>query len=45
MNSKRFVFGLVGIVFALIFAIYALAWFLPEECYMTGGEYGAWMQQ
>ena len=45
MNSKRFVFGLVGIVFGLICAIYALAWFWPEECYMTGGEYGAWMQQ
>lgn len=45
MNSKRFVCGLVGIVFFLILVIYALTWFWPEECYMTGGEYGEWMQQ
>lgn len=44
MNSKRFTFGIVGIVGGLIVAIWLAAWLLPEAYYMNG-EYGVWMQQ
>lgn len=45
MNSKRFVWGIVSIIVGIVAGVYALAWFWPECHYMTGGEYGSWMQQ
>lgn len=44
MNSKRFVWGIVGIVLSLVIAVWLAAWFLPESYYMSE-EYGVWMQQ